>query len=97
MAWRIVKQPNEKFARFSDIVDDFTHMNMTKEEATTVCVGYAGIVTAMRKVKGGELDFKPWTINTVGSGQDRWEHAIDQILMVHGEQRVKEILEGINE
>lgn len=28
MAWRIVRQPNGKLARFSDIVDNFTHTNI---------------------------------------------------------------------
>lgn len=38
MAWRIVKQPNGQYARFADPVDDFTHYNMTREEAIQVCV-----------------------------------------------------------
>jgi hypothetical protein len=33
MAWRIVKQPNGLYARFSDIVDNFTHYNMDRNEA----------------------------------------------------------------
>ena len=28
----IVKQPNGKFARFSTVVDDFTHLNMDEDE-----------------------------------------------------------------
>ncbi len=33
MTWRIVQQPNGKFGRFSEAVDDFTHMNLTESEA----------------------------------------------------------------
>jgi hypothetical protein len=33
MAWRIVKQPNGLYARWSDIVDMFTDMNMTRAQA----------------------------------------------------------------
>jgi hypothetical protein len=33
MAWRIVKQPNGLLARFSDVVDNFTAVDMTKQEA----------------------------------------------------------------
>ncbi len=38
MAWRIVKQPNGKFARFSENVDDFTDYDMTEQEAIAYCV-----------------------------------------------------------
>lgn len=33
MGWRLVKQPNGKYARFSDIVDTFTHWDMSESEA----------------------------------------------------------------
>jgi len=33
MAWRIVKQPNGRYARWSDIVDTLTHMNFEREQA----------------------------------------------------------------
>ena len=32
MAWRIVVQPNGKYAKFSDVVDNFTDYDMTKDE-----------------------------------------------------------------
>lgn len=37
MGWRIVQQPNGKLARWSDVVDDFTHSDMTSEEAVALC------------------------------------------------------------
>ena len=32
MNWRVIRQPDGKYARFSDIVDDFTHFDLTREE-----------------------------------------------------------------
>lgn len=37
---RLVKQPNGLYARFSTVVDDFTHMNLTREEALDSVDGY---------------------------------------------------------
>jgi hypothetical protein len=34
----IAKQPNGKYARFSTIVDNFTHINMTADEYINVCI-----------------------------------------------------------
>ena len=90
MAWRIDKQPNGKFARFSDIVDDFTHLNMTEAEALEVCVMECGERTAKQKVKNAVEDIKPWT-NLPGSGTDRWEYDIQKVHNVHGAERVHEV------
>lgn len=38
MAWRIVKQPNGLYARWSDAVDNFTDYDMTLREAKILCV-----------------------------------------------------------
>lgn len=37
MAWRVVVQPDKKYAVFSDIVDNFTLFNMTREDAVDYC------------------------------------------------------------
>lgn len=84
MAWRIVKQPNKNLARFSDIVDDFTHMNMTKDEAIELCSTYMGSRNATIKVQAGIDDIKPWTIDEKGMGLARWMDCIQTIEMVHG-------------
>lgn len=36
MGWRFVRQPNGLLARFSEIVDDFTHYDLTPAEALEV-------------------------------------------------------------
>lgn len=60
MAWRIVVQPNGKYARWSDIVDDFTHMEMTREEALAECRQHVGMgeLESERKVANAERE--PW-------------------------------------
>jgi len=42
MAWRILQQPNGLLARFSDIVDGFTHYNMHEQEAVNFCIEKLG-------------------------------------------------------
>ena len=86
MAWRIVKQPNGLLARFSDIVDDFTHMNMTEAEAFEVCREYLGVEEAKRKVLAGVQDWKPWTNSVFGDGLSRWNDCIASIKNVHGKK-----------
>ncbi|MCK5506072.1 MAG: hypothetical protein KAJ10_12980, partial [Thermodesulfovibrionia bacterium] len=77
MAWRIVKQPNNKLARFSDIVDDFTHINMTMSEAIEICRESLGTEDAIKKVQAGIEDWKPWKIGIKGNGSERWEDCIN--------------------
>lgn len=91
MGWRIVLQPNGKLARFSDIVDDFTHMDMTAEEATEVCREHMGRREAKEKVRAGLKDHKPWTVGVKGSGLDRWKDCLETIRSVHGKKRADEV------
>ena len=85
MAWRIVRQPNGLLARFSDIVDDFTHMGMTEKEALEVCRERLDDAGAELKVLAGVQDWEPWEIGKRGSGLDRWNESIKNITSVHGE------------
>lgn len=91
MAWRIVKQPNGLYGRFSDIVDNFTSMNMTEAEALAECQHYLGVVEAAQKVAAGVRDLKPWTTEP-GSGTDRWDDSIRTIRAMHGDETVAEIV-----
>lgn len=85
MAWRFVKQPNGMLARFSDVVEDFTHYNMTPEEAIQLCVDElnVGKQTAEEKVQAGVDDIVPWTKNTKGDGLARWREAIEMMGLNH--------------
>lgn len=97
MAWRMVKQPNGLLARFSDIVDDFTHLNMTENEAIQVCMTEHGMSeeAAKAKVRGGVEDWRPWTQGTPGTGHDRWDDAIETIKDIHGIATVQERLKAV--
>jgi len=98
MPSRIVKQPNGLLARFSTVVDDFTHYGMTEEEALEVCRDEMGRVEAEAKVQRGLDD----DLTGLGvkdpkdDGLNRWRGSLHIIEIVHGketlDERVKEIL-----
>ena len=74
MGWRIIKQPTGLFARWSDIVDDFSDYDMTEQEAYGTCVLLAGEAVAAAKM-----------LRAKGS-PGRFEEAIADIAEVHGEE-----------
>ena len=37
MAWKLVEQPDGSLAKWSDVIDDFTDINMTEIEAYNLC------------------------------------------------------------
>jgi hypothetical protein len=88
MGWRIVKQPNGLYGRFSDIVDDFTHMNLTEKKALKLCKAQGcSPEEATLKVLAGKEDHIPWT-NTPGSGSSRWDDCIKTIKNCYGKQKM---------
>lgn len=98
MGWWIVKQPDGKFARFSTVVDDFTHYGMTEAEAVEVCRGEnLGQADARAKVDRAIGDE---ALNGGGprktNGLWRWRRALSTIRVIHGperrRQRIREIL-----
>jgi len=88
MAWRFVRQPNGRLARFSDVVDHFTHGNLSVEEAIEVCVSEHGLLQneAKRKVEAGVDDYEPWSISRKGDGLSRWRHALEAVERAHGKE-----------
>lgn len=90
MGWRIVKQPNGMFARFSDVVDDFTHMNLTRSEAAQVCQQKGcGEAEAEEKVKRGEADDAGGWIEDDGKPLLRWRDALETIRAIHSEEHAE--------
>jgi len=79
-------------AYFSDIVDSFTVMNMTKEQAFDLLKVEMGEQLAREKVQAGEEDHKPWTVGVKGTGLERWNHALKQIERRHGAAEVAEVV-----
>jgi hypothetical protein len=96
MAWQFVKQPNGLFARFSGIVDSFTHVNLSEAQAIDLCEEDHGmsLSSAQLKVLSAVDDIKPWT-KEKGSGHDRWESAIEMIRLVSGEDALQELMKVI--
>lgn len=82
MAWRIVKQPNGQYARFSEIVDNFTSMCMTRDEAVEECKRYPGIGASEAEQKVSNADNDP----------KRWEEALGIIRTVHGDDELQSVL-----
>lgn len=99
VAWRIVKQPNGLLARFSDIVDNFTELNMTEPEAVELCskVYDLSMPDAMRKVLAGVEDWKPWTIGERGDGLSRWRDSLEKIQTVHGDEASQKVLQAVED
>jgi hypothetical protein len=91
MAWRIVRQPNGLLARFSDVVDNFTDMNMSEVEAYELCRESMGIEDAREKVRAGVEDWKPWTHRVKGDGLSRWADCLNSIKVIHGEREVENV------
>lgn len=84
--WRLVKQPNGKLARFSDIVDDFTHFDMDDAEALDVCLEHnCGRDDAMAKVRRARAD-EPWDTPWKGpaDGLNRWRDSLETVQAIHG-------------
>lgn len=87
MAWRIVKQPNGMYARFSDVVDSFTHVNLSKDGAIDICMSvpcFMSIHTAEGKVNGADTD-DVWGKIERDDGLNRWRDSIETIKIIHGD------------
>jgi hypothetical protein len=96
MGWIIVKQPDGRFCRFSSVVDDLTHCNMSESDALEVCTEYMGKYEAPAKVQAGIDDLLPYNTIKKGDGSARWNDIIETIECVHGKEGLKKTLELIN-
>jgi hypothetical protein len=76
MAWRIVEQPDRRLAVFSDVVDDFTSVDMTFGEAIDECIRRGmSVMDAIEKVKRG-----------TESGNARYLECMETIRTIHGRE-----------
>lgn len=78
MAWRLVVQPSGLYARFSEVVDDFTHYDMTKEDAWTLCRDEGGCKCADDKIA------------RANAALERYEESMQIIRTCHGDDTEKE-------
>ncbi len=74
MAWRIVVQPNGKYAGFADPVDHFTHYDMTREEAFDVCCRERDMGPQAAEEKIRRAEGEPY----------RYAEALETIEVIHG-------------
>jgi hypothetical protein len=76
MAWRIVQQPDGKLARFSEVVDDFTDVDLTFGEAIDECIRRGmSVMDAIEKVKRG-----------IEAGNARYLECMETIRTIHGRE-----------
>jgi len=93
MPARFIRRPNGYLARFSTVVDNVTHVNLTPKEAVLLCEQERmQFSTAVEKVRRGAEDIQG-DFGPPGSGLDRWNEAIESIRHVHGEKETTEIIE----
>ena len=95
MAWYFVKQPNGLLARFSEISDFFTDIDLTVEHALLMCMQEYGMRkdSAALKVQRALDDEDQWEINKKGDGSLRWRNALRTIVSVHGKKELESFLE----
>lgn len=91
MAWRIVKQPNGKFARWTDMLSQFTHMNFSETEILNLCLQECDAQDALNKIGMAKADvvdpaLSPIRIQPAHDGLDRWREALYLIEVAHGTQ-----------
>lgn len=91
MAWRFVRQPNGRLARFSDIVDNFTHIHLTATDALKIAYEDMGREAAKEKVKAGVEDHEPWKRGVKGDGQSRMRDCLEAIERVHGKKELARV------
>ncbi len=95
----VVLQPNGLFARFSSVVDTFTHVNMTRSEAFRVFVGRLcarnGIPNCVGEVQNVDADdaqaIVQRAIEAAIAEPERWRDGLDTVRMVHGKKRARRI------
>lgn len=79
MGVRAVVQPNGLFARFSEVVDHFTDINMTKQEATELFRNKYGLKEASGK------------IDRAKKAPSRYKECIRIIKRVYGKEEVEQL------
>lgn len=88
-----VKQPNGFYGRFSTIVDTFTDLNLTREEALETAQREWGALDGVAKVERADDEQAPGD----GTALSRWREAMETIAVVHGEEGVDDVLAVVEE
>lgn len=91
MAWKIVLQPNGLLARFSDVVDDFTDYQLSREDAHRLCRQHGCTPEeADAKIARALNDEPPEGVKARKDKLARWHDCLNTIRSVHGKSRTRE-------
>jgi hypothetical protein len=91
---RVVRQPNNRFAIFSTVVDDFTYMDLSLGEVVDEFCMELGEIEALRKAMRALWEEDPYT-GERRDLQSRWKECLETIEMQYGKKRVRERLAEI--
>lgn len=80
MGWRMVKQPNGLYARWTSVVDGFTHMNLTRADALAECRERIGALEAEEKVSNADAE------------PGRWEECLETLRVLKDDAGLEEAL-----
>jgi hypothetical protein len=96
MGWRFVKQPNGLYARFSEVVDNFTDFDMERVEAIVVAIFEydCALRTAEEKVSNADHEYIGYSV-VDGEPLARWHECLRIIESVHGKQELLDTLAQI--
>ena len=83
MPAKIVKQPNGLYARFSTIVDTFTHYDMDEWDLVEMFTENGGLKEGRRQ------------IHKANSDPDAFAECIETVRLVHGKQAANNLMRKI--
>lgn len=82
MAWRFVRTPDGRLARFSEVVDNLTAFALSDEDAKQICLEH-GVLDIDRKVAAAD---------SLSDGQTRWDEVVGIVRAVHGARKLRDLL-----
>jgi hypothetical protein len=94
MPSRFVNQPDGRLAVFSSVCDDFTHYDLSDEEALEYGTEQWGRLTAQQKIEAARADRLEHGAGP-GDGLGRWREALTAIAAQHGMEGLKSTLADI--
>lgn len=96
MGWFLVKLPNRLYGRFSEVVDNFTHINLTEDKIRELCkLENLTAYQTDKKVLQADKESKLYETGFGDVGY-RWEYALDMILTVHGFKEFMRVFNVVN-
>ena len=98
MPSEVVQQPNGLFARFSSIVDNFTHFNCTDKEMLEILKGDGmSDGEAWAKIVRAKLNCEHQSHSVASEPLARWVGCLQDIRTIHGEKAAQEIIDAVSD